>query len=297
MRRGKLRLENRAKLTVLIAMCVLACTGWAGAAKAPQRGVGAGSPFSDQRISQAEGRARGIVWSVPTREKVVALTFDDGPDPVHTPQVLKLAREKGIKLTFFLVGSQVRRYPDLARQEMAAGHAIGNHTWDHRLMTRETETEVQAEIERCQDEIQKVCGQRTRLLRPPWGQWDGNTLLGAHALGYRIVLWSMTLNYESAKTARDKAERILRNIRPGMIILAHDGQLSGPGDLRVIMRALPILVDGLRHKGYRFVTVPELLAMAGAKRPGAIAAGGPAERRPAGLPSPLRGGGSPVRSG
>ena len=97
---------------------------------------------------RAQERAGEIVWRVQTRQKVVALTFDDGPDPRYTPTVLRLARDRRLKLTFFLVGREIRLHPDLARQEVAEGHAIGNHTWDHEVLTRDTRLRGIGEIER-----------------------------------------------------------------------------------------------------------------------------------------------------
>jgi len=216
-----------------------------------------------QWVQQGEGE---IVWWVRTNQKVVALTLDDGPDPKYTPTVLKLARDKGIKLTFFLVGKEIRLHPDLAREEAAEGHAIGNHTWDHPALTRETPPQDISEIERCEDEIEKICGQRTRLFRPPKGYWDGDTFVEAERLGYRMILWSAALEHRTAKTPEAMAQRILRHIRPGMIILAHDGEPCRPIDRSKTMKALPILVDGLLERGYRFVTVPELLELGRGKR-------------------------------
>jgi peptidoglycan/xylan/chitin deacetylase (PgdA/CDA1 family) len=116
-----------------------------------------------------------------------------------------------------------------------------------------------SEIERCEDEIEKVCGERTHLFRPPKGLWDGDTFLAAADLGYRIVLWSVALEHHTAKTPRAMADRVLGKVRPGMIILAHDGEPSHPVNRDLTMKALPLLMDGLRRKGYRMVTIPELI--------------------------------------
>jgi peptidoglycan/xylan/chitin deacetylase (PgdA/CDA1 family) len=211
---------------------------------------------------RAEKQSGEIVWRVPTRRKVVALTFDDGPDPKYTPAVLALARRTGIKLTFFLVGREIRHYPDLAKQEAADGHAIGNHTWSHPVLTSEGEQGDLSELERCEDEIERICGGRTHLFRPPKGRWDGDTFVAAAALGYRMILWSVALEHHDATTPEAMAQRVLNQVTPGMIILAHDGAPNGPVDRSKTMRALPLLVDGLRAEGYKLVTVPELMQMA-----------------------------------
>lgn len=118
------------------------------------------------------------------------------------------------------------------------------------------------EIEQCEDEIEKICGERTHLFRPPKGMWDGDTFLAAEATGYRMVLWSIALEHSSAKTPQAMAKRVIDSIRPGMIILAHDGEPCHPIDRSQTMKALPILVDGLQKKGYKFVTIVELLKIA-----------------------------------
>lgn len=200
-----------------------------------------------------------VIWRVKTNRKVVALTLDDGPDPKYTPQVLKLAREKELKLTFFLVGREIQLHPELARQEVAEGHVIGNHTWDHPVLKLLDEGHDIMEIEKCEKEIEKICGRKTHFFRPPKGLWDGDTFLAAAELGYRMILWSVALEHHAAKTPEEMARRVLKKVRPGMIILAHDGEPCHPVNRSKTMKALPLLVDGLLKEGYTFVTVPELL--------------------------------------
>jgi peptidoglycan/xylan/chitin deacetylase (PgdA/CDA1 family) len=214
-----------------------------------------------QDIHRAEEDSGEIIWRVKTKEKVVALTLDDGPDPKYTPTVLDLARKKGIKLTFFLVGREIQAHTDLAKREVAEGHAIGNHSWDHPDMTRESEYQDIGEIEKCEDEIQTICGERTHLFRPPKGYWDGDTFVAAGGMGYRMIMWTIALEHHTAKTPAAMAKRVIDKIVPGMIILAHDGEPCQPVDRHKTMKALPLLVDGLLAKGYRFVTISELLAL------------------------------------
>lgn len=206
-----------------------------------------------------EIRSGEVIWRVKTDSRVVALTLDDGPDPKFTPTVLQLARQKRVKFTFFLVGTEIQDHPALAKEEAEDGHAIGNHTWNHAGMAGALEVQDISEIERCEEEIEKICGERTHLFRPPKGMWDADTFLAAEKLGYRMILWSVTLEHHTAKTPEAMAQRVLDQITPGMIILAHDGE--SPYDRTPTMKALPLLVDGLLKKGYRFVTIPELLQL------------------------------------
>jgi peptidoglycan/xylan/chitin deacetylase (PgdA/CDA1 family) len=247
-------------------MIALLCLAASGGCSGPRRPRNEASPAAEGAARVQEKRSGEIIWRASTKEKVVALTLDDGPDPKYTPRVLRLARERGLKLTFFLVGREIELHPELARQEVAEGHVIGNHTWDHPTMAYDSERQDIAEIERGEDEIEKICGERTHLFRPPKGMWDGDTFAAALTLGYRMILWSVALEHHSAKTPEAMAQRIVEKIRPGMIILAHDGEPCHPVNREKTMEALPILVKRLQGRGYRFVSIPELLDLG--KKPG-----------------------------
>ncbi len=190
------------KLLLLIALLVCAAGVLAGCgpARREERKV---TREMERAARKAEAQSGEIVWRVKTNRKVVALTLDDGPDPKYTPFVLDLARRERIKLTFFLIGREIEAHPDLARQEVAQGHQIGNHTWDHPEMTLEGERQDIAEIERCEDAIERISGRRTRLFRPPGGDYasPGDTAI---------------------------RRRVLRRVGNGGIILAHTGHLKQP---------------------------------------------------------------------
>lgn len=200
-----------------------------------------------------------VVWRVKTHHKIVALTLDDGPDPKYTPQVLNILKQENIHCTFFLIGEKIQKYPDLAKEEVLNGNLIGNHTWDHPDLLKDTSGQDISEIERCEQEIEKICGERTYLFRPPKGMWDGDTFLAAHEIGYRMILWTVTVEHHSAKTPEAMAQRIINKVRPGMIILAHDGEPHHALNREKTMKALPLIIEGLKQKGYQFVTVEELL--------------------------------------
>ena len=250
------------KPAILLIVCALAAIGGAGLYGAPQPMASAANPAPAGPVARKHQSPPRVVSRVRTQEKVLALTFDDGPDPKYTPAVLAFARAKGVKLTFFVVGKQVQSYPELAKQEAAEGHAVGNHTWDHHIMTELSQRQEVSEIQRCDDVLDRICGQHALLMRPPKGLWDEHTPRAAAALGYAVVLWSVELEHHPRRSAQQLAQRVIGLARPGMIILAHDGEADRPTDRTKTMQALPILVDGLRQKGYRFVTVPELMAIA-----------------------------------
>ncbi len=251
-------LRKRLGLFLLGALLVAGCAGGRREEKRLQKDL---ERTAQQFARSKEQKSGEIIWRVKTDQKVVALTLDDGPDPKYTPQVLALAHRKGVKLTFFLVGREIQLHPKLAKEEVAEGHVIGNHTWDHPVLSGRTTHQDISEIERCENEIERICGERTHLFRPPKGMWDGDTFLAALDQGYRMVLWSVTLEHHTAKTPQAMAQRVINKIQPGMIILAHDGEPCHPVNREKTMKALPLLVEGLQKKGYRFVTVPELLKL------------------------------------
>lgn len=212
------------------------------------------------------GASSEILWRGRTNKKVVALTLDDGPNPKYTPGVLRFAREHHVKLTFFLLGREVQRYPDLARQEARDGHVIGNHGWDHELLIGAGDQDCVNQIRRCEQAVSKACHVRTSLFRPPKGQWDRADALAIERLGYRMVLWTVTVEHKAAKTPQEMADRVISRVTPGAIILAHDGEPRPPLDRHKTLAALPMVVEGLRKKGYTFITVPELIDLSRQER-------------------------------
>ncbi|MGB9586944.1 MAG: polysaccharide deacetylase family protein [Armatimonadota bacterium] len=197
------------------------------------------------------------VRSIPTSERVVALTFDDGPDPRYTPRVLTLLRMERIHATFFEIGELVEKHPGLARAVVTEGHVVGNHTYSHADIEFATSETIQTEIAKCEDAIIRVTGKRPVLFRPPKGRYNGTLFQILQDRNYHLILWKLCVEHKASPTPVDMAHRVIANTRPGTIILAHDGRLNREKD----MEALPIVIRGLKAKGYRFVTIPELLAL------------------------------------
>ena len=247
--------------TFTFALLLLAiCDAWA-APRVPKAGRPVVTTTTASPAAKL-GRSAQDLRSVATSEKLVAITLDDGPDPKYTPTALRIAREHGVHFTFFLLGSHVEAHPDLAREILAEGHAIGNHTWSHRVMMGLTETENRAEIECCQRALERTCGATPKLLRPPKGRFDDTAAKVADTLGYQIVLWSVAVENHTTKTPEAMTERVLSRVKPGAIILAHDGRPRDLINRDRTMKALEILVTELQKRGYKLVTVPELLAHA-----------------------------------
>jgi peptidoglycan/xylan/chitin deacetylase (PgdA/CDA1 family) len=199
-----------------------------------------------------------IIYSVETRQKMVALTFDDGPHPVYTGQILDILRKYHAKATFFMVGVSMKTYPFLVEQVIAAGHSIGNHTYSHpRNLAVCSKPKIEKEIQDCQKVIRKLTGESVLIFRPPRGRLNRKVVQIAKKNGYQIVLWSICGDRRTYNPQR-MARRVIQNIHSGDIILLHDGTFDSRWK---DVEATGFIVKALTKKGYRFVTVPELLKL------------------------------------
>lgn len=211
-------------------------------------------------IAAAERRTLGTLTSFATREPVAALTFDDGPHPEFTPRLLEILGKYGARGTFFMVGQSAARHPEIVRQVERAGHAIGNHSWDHPSFPLSSSRERRSQIRKC-EQVLPACAHR--IFRPPYGHQNRASRLDAWRLGYDVVTWSIVAEDWLAHEAEWMAERILTTIQPGSIILLHDAiigsiQNTPQPDRSAMLRTVDIVLDSLRGK-FKFLTVPELL--------------------------------------
>ena len=209
-------------------------------------------------------------WLVTNRSRVdgagcVALTFDDGPDPVDTAKLLDLLREKGVKATFFVVGKRADQYPEIVSRAWAEGHLVANHTWSHYslfcfLMPRR----LRAEIERGTESVRRSCGVRPRFFRSPVGL--RHPLLEPYLKDAGLEYISWTIRTRDTLTANSSvlARRILNKAASGDIILLHDHLPRGTD---AMLEALPRVIDELRERGFEFVLVGPREAAAGTLEP------------------------------
>lgn len=214
------------------------------------------------------GPQEGILRHGPD-EMVVALTFDDGPSPEYTPLVLDALKERGVRATFFLVGKHVEKYPDIARRIVEEGHEVGNHTYSHRDLVPSSRRRLLSEIRRTQKAIAETTGVWPTLFRPPRGIYSEAVRQVVVGMGFRLVLWSVSGMDWAGIPARVIARRVVRQVKPGSIILLHDSGalIRSEGHSRMnTARAVPEIVDRLIAEGYRFVTIGEMLALAEAGR-------------------------------
>jgi len=252
-----LRLVSEALLFVAGAVFLQGCgSSEATPSVAPKIQKRTSPPLKAKRISDAiPDVARGrIVHNIKTKRKVFALTFDDGPQPHYTREVLDILKANHIRATFFQIGVKVKEFPKIARGVSEAGHIIGNHTWSHPSHPKN----ARAEFENTDAILVRVHGKRPDLFRPPYGLIHNGLADVAKAHGDAVILWnSVGADWSKKATSDSIATQVLRLAKPGGIALLHDGG----GNRSATVAALPRIIDTLRTRGYRFVTIPELLRL------------------------------------
>ncbi|HKU66293.1 MAG TPA: polysaccharide deacetylase family protein [Candidatus Baltobacteraceae bacterium] len=208
----------------------------------------------------------------PSNERIVALTYDDGPNPPYTSRILDVLEQEHVHATFFLVGRAVQAYPAVVRRELRDGNAIGNHTWDHPHLIVMRRSKVRSSLQRTDAAIYAATGMHTHLMRPPFGARDWIVMQVARKMGYTVVMWSVPLARDwEYPPARVIAQRILPLVNDGAIVVLHDGnrgQLCGPRrlpahvcDRSSDIEATRLIINALKAQGYRFVTIPELISL------------------------------------
>jgi len=194
-----------------------------------------------------------VINDVPVKpgDKPFALTFDDGPWPEYTQQILNILAEHDAKATFYMVGQMVQEYPKLAVQVRDAGHAIGNHSWSHPSRPKD----AVAQVQKTNAQIKKAVGFTPTTFRPPYGLLKNGMAKEAMRQKQAVLIWSADSNDWRKPNPEKLARTIINQATPGGVALFHDGG----GARQNTVRALPIILRELKARGYRFVTVPELL--------------------------------------
>ncbi len=185
------------------------------------------------------------------RKQRIALTFDDGPHPMYTLQLLDILRRTHTPATFFVVGRQVEKNPTLVQLEVAEGHEIGNHTYDHVNLTLIPPVLIGYELDQCDAALKKVTGSSARFFRPPGGDYNGDVVREASKRGYITTLWTNDPGDFSKPPADVILKRTLDHLENGAIILMHDG-------IPQTMQILPALIAEAHRRGYVFVTMSQL---------------------------------------
>jgi len=245
-------------LPSVLTSCIL---GVSACAVDGQGNAGSGGPVPAQTAPAVAfhpaptPRAPAQYNSAQTARRVIALTFDDGPHPDLTPRLLDILRQNGVRATFFVVGRNVKAYPEIARRIVAEGHEIANHSWSHPPLNKLGAAGLRHEIEETNAVIESVTGRRPANMRPPYGA------LNPHVREYltkgqnmNIILWSVDPLDWKRPGAQVVARRLVEGATPGGILLAHD---IHPGTVE----AMPDVIAQLKARGYGFATVGQLLAL------------------------------------
>ena len=198
-----------------------------------------------------------IIWEIQTKEKVVALTFDDGPHPIYTEQILDLLDQYGAKGTFFLVGEQAEKNPRVVFRMYEEGHELANHTYTHPFTTYIPK--IMKEIQQTNDTLFEITGYSPKLFRPVEGNYTDQLVEEVVKEGYKIVMWSWHQDTEDWKDPGVNAivNKVLNGIEEGNIVLFHDGG----SNREQTVKALEIILPELKKQGYKFITVTEMLKL------------------------------------
>lgn len=187
----------------------------------------------------------------------IALTFDDGPHPRYTPQILDILDEYGVKATFFVIGVNAEYYPDVVEEVIKRGHEIGNHTYSHPHVSCLNSDNLKVEVEKCESVIYGLTDHKTKLFRPPEGMIDADVRSVLRSLDYKVILWDIDTMDWAHTPPKSIAENILDNITSGDIILMHDYVAHNSPT----PEAMRIFIPKLIERGYRFVVVSELIGL------------------------------------
>lgn len=211
--------------------------------------------IDDKPATPAPEVVQSVIFQGNTAKPEIALTFDDGPNPVFTGQILNILQLNHVHATFFCIGENARDYPDMVAQENNAGHVVGNHTWDHSDLTQVSDMVINKELVDTNSIIQSDSGVTPVLFRPPYGAINETVKTQAQQLHLTPVLWNVDTQDWSRPGTAAIVHAVLDHAGNGDIVLMHDGG----GDRSQTVAALPQIIAGLQQQGFTLVTVPQLI--------------------------------------
>lgn len=239
----------------LLALCFTSITAFAADTASPTPSAPTATPTAAPATGVLAPGPK-ITWSSAHVDgPYIAMTFDDGPHITNTPRLLDILAKHHIKATFFLIGENAERYPEIVKRIVAEGHVIGNHSWTHPELSKLSEENVHSELQKTDDAIFKAVGFHPKLMRPPYGaltpiqrRWVNQQF------GYKIILWDVDPEDWKYRNAEHVETEILKQTTNGSIILSHDIHVT-------TVDAMDDTLTKLEQKGFKFVTVPELIEM------------------------------------
>ncbi|MCI8482812.1 MAG: polysaccharide deacetylase family protein [Lachnospiraceae bacterium] len=223
----------------LCCLCLILCLILAGAGRGAQLKQELKEVFKVQQQKETQR----------SEKKKIALTFDDGPHPEYTPKMLAALKERGVKATFFLLGQEVEKYPEVVKQIQEEGHLVGNHSYRHEQLSKLSMEQACKQVERTNELICEITGVYPSYLRPPFGDWHEKLDCEMNMVE---VLWDIDTLDWSSQNHGAIVNKVIKNIQENDIILMHDGYETS-------VTAAMEIIDTLQKEGYEFVTVDELL--------------------------------------
>jgi peptidoglycan/xylan/chitin deacetylase (PgdA/CDA1 family) len=200
------------------------------------------------------------ITSRDSSKHAVALTFDDGPSPVYTPQILALLRQYQAKATFFVLGCKVEQYPGVVKAALREGHELGNHTYSHPRLLKTNQLARERELERTQLDLDLLgCPKKSDIMRPPYSEYDPRLLSYLNNTHRDLILWSVDSGDWRGLAVPAIVRNVLSQVKNGAIIIFHDSDEHSRADRHPTVEALKIILPALQRAGYRMVTVSELL--------------------------------------
>ncbi|MEK4029213.1 polysaccharide deacetylase family protein [Pseudobacillus sp. FSL P4-0506] len=216
--------------------------------------LSADAHMSSRQEYEKSGQA---IWETATKKKVVAITFDDGPSPTYTPQILDVLAKHRAKATFFVTGKNANKYPNVLKRTVKEGHEVGNHTYTHIYDRSKSVKKLKREIDLTAQTVKKITGQETSLYRPVGGMYNDSIMTTAADKNHLVVMWSWHQDPKDwlRLPANKISNHVIKHLRSGDIILLHDAG----GNRTQTIRALDKILDYLDKSGYQCVTVSDLI--------------------------------------
>ena len=199
-----------------------------------------------------------VIWEMNTNEKLVAITFDDGPHNIFTPQILDLLAKYDAKATFFVTGKNALLYPEVLKRQDAEGHEIGNHTFHHFTNNHMSSIQLAMELDKTNEAIEKITGKKPTLYRPVQGVYNDTIIHTAHKKGLDVIMWSWdqdALDWQNPRFPKI-VKHVMNGLSPGDIIILHDWNNSRVSET---VKAMEPILKHLKDNGYKCVTVSELM--------------------------------------
>lgn len=221
-------------------------------------------PHKQNKLRTANKQTLQVIRRVETPEKIIALTFDDGPHPKFTPLVLKVLKKHKAHGTFFILGHHADRHPELVNQIVSNGNEVAVHSYNHFFLNRLSSSQVENQIDRTYKSLFRITGHQPALFRPPYGFYNKNMLSLAAKKNLKVVLWTPTADprdYDDPGAAKI-AGRVLSEIKPGSIVLLHDHG----GNRAQTVEAVDKIITTLKTEGYKFETVSHLINVGQVKK-------------------------------